>query len=80
MNKLDVVLIASPAVAQHPTMSDPHYDVLFSDPRSVNGDRKLCERGGEIHVVHRSQFDATHKLVKSTDSQHSGKVPASAYK
>jgi hypothetical protein len=54
--------------------------VWFSDTQSVNSDRKVCEGGAEIHVVHRYQFDATHKLVKTTDTQYCGNVPMNAYK
>jgi len=54
--------------------------VWFSDTQSVNSDRKVCNGGAEIHVVHRYQFNATHKLVKTTDTQYCGKVPARAYK
>ncbi len=54
--------------------------VWFSDTQGANSDRKVCKAGQEIHTVHRYQFNATHKLVKTTDTYHCGKVPASAYK
>lgn len=54
--------------------------VWFSDTQSVNSDRKTCKTGEEIHTVHRYQFDGAHKLVKTTDSVHCGKVPARAFK
>ncbi len=54
--------------------------VWFSDTQSANSNRKTCNGGQEIHTVHRYQFDAEHKLVKTTDTYHCGKVPASAFK
>ena len=54
--------------------------VWFSDTQSINSDRKTCKTGEEIHTVHRYQFNATHKLVKTTDTYHCGKVPASAFR
>jgi hypothetical protein len=54
--------------------------VWFSDTQSANSDRKTCNGGQEIHTLVRYQFDAGHKLVKTTDSLHCGKVPAKAFK
>lgn len=51
--------------------------VWFSD--TTTSDRAAC-RGQDQHVVHRYQFDAKHKLVKTTDKQYCGKVPARAFK
>ena len=54
--------------------------VWFSDTQSANSTRKTCNGGQEIHTVHRYQFDAEHKLVKTTDTYHCGAVPASVFK
>jgi len=54
--------------------------VWFSDTQSANSDRKTCNGGQEVHTLVRYQFDAAHKLVKTTDSVHCGKVPARAFK
>jgi hypothetical protein len=65
------------------TTSDPKKladaTVWFSDTVSVNSGRATCNGGAEIHVVHRYQFDATHKLVKTTDKEYCGAVPKNAY-
>jgi hypothetical protein len=54
--------------------------VWFSDTQSANSDRLTCNGGQEIHTLVRYQFDAAHKLVKTTDSVHCGAVPARAFK
>lgn len=54
--------------------------VWFSDTQSANSDRKTCNGGQEIHTLVRYQFDAAHKLVKTTDSLHCGMPPAKAFK
>ncbi len=54
--------------------------VWFSDTQSANSTRKTCNGGQEIHTVHRYQFDAAHKLVKTTDALYCGAVPARAFK
>jgi len=54
--------------------------VWFSDTQSANSDRLTCNGGQVIHTVHRYQFDAAHTLVKTTDEQYCGVVPAKAYK
>lgn len=54
--------------------------VWFSDTQSVNSTRDVCTSGDEIHTVHRYQFNAKHKLVKTTDKQYCGRVPKSAFK
>lgn len=54
--------------------------IWFSDTQSVNSTRLVCKGGQEIHTVHRYQFDANHKLVKTTDKDYCGAPPKSAYK
>ncbi len=39
-----------------------------------------CPNGRPAHVVHRYQFNAAHKLVRTTDKDYCGAPPASAYR
>lgn len=54
--------------------------VWFSDTQSANSTRLVCKNREEIHTVHRYQFDASHKLVKTTDKDYCGAPPRGAYR
>jgi hypothetical protein len=66
------------------TTSDPtqlaHADVWFVDASRVDAGRPTCGGGKEIHTVRRHQFDANHKLVKTTTHDYCGSPPSSAYR
>lgn len=51
-------------------------NVWFED---VSGDAR-CTNGLPIHTLHRYQFDANHKLAKTTDRQFCGEPPSGAFR
>jgi len=65
------------------TTKDPtklaHADVWFVDATRVDSARSTCGGGREIHTVRRHQFDANHKLVKTTSHEYCGSPPSSAF-
>ncbi len=40
----------------------------------------VCPNSGQAHIVHRYQFSAAHKLVRTTDKNYCGAPPASSYR
>jgi len=51
--------------------------VLFTD----SSPSEYClTNGAQVHVLTRLQYNAAHKLVKTTTSRHCGNPPAKAYK
>ena len=54
--------------------------VWLSETQSINSNREVCRGGGEVVTVTRYQFDAAHKLVKTTSKLYCGRPPKNAYK
>jgi hypothetical protein len=41
---------------------------------------RFCSNGAQVHTLYRFQFDANHKLVKSSEKTYCGHPPASAWR
>ncbi len=54
--------------------------VWFLDVGAASNERRVCVNGGKLSSVRRHTFDASHKLLSTTEKEYCGTPPASAYR